>query len=134
VTEPRHPALDLSPARKWLITISVMLITVMQILDTSITNVALPHMQGSLSTSVEETSWVITSYLAANAIIIPATGWIMASIGRRRLFLICTMLVVLFTGILFILPLMRRVRADQTGPRKQESDGRVEGLPAAASD
>jgi DHA2 family multidrug resistance protein len=69
-----------------------MLITVMQILDTSITNVALPHMQGSLSTSVEETSWVITSYLAANAIIIPATGWIMASIGRRRLFLICTML------------------------------------------
>src|SRR5204862_3570754 len=61
-------------------------------LDTSITNVALPHMQGSLSTSVEETSWVITSYLAANAIVIPATGWIMASIGRRRLFLICTTL------------------------------------------
>jgi DHA2 family multidrug resistance protein len=75
-----------------MITASVMLITVMQILDTSITNVALPHMQGSLSTSVEETSWVITSYLAANAIVIPATGWIMATIGRRRLFLICTTL------------------------------------------
>ena len=97
VSDPQHPAPEdggpttqdpqfpfaLSPARKWLITISVMLITVMQILDTSITNVALPHMQGSLSTSVEETSWVITSYLAANAIVIPATGWIMASIGRR---------------------------------------------------
>ena len=106
VSDPQHPAPEdggpttqdpqfpfaLSPARKWLITISVMLITVMQILDTSITNVALPHMQGSLSTSVEETSWVITSYLAANAIVIPATGWIMASIGRRRLFLICTTL------------------------------------------
>jgi DHA2 family multidrug resistance protein len=91
-TEVVHPALDLTPTRKWLITISVMLITVMQILDTSITNVALPHMQGSLSTSVEETSWVITSYLAANAIVIPATGWIMATLGRRRLFLICTTL------------------------------------------
>jgi DHA2 family multidrug resistance protein len=73
-----------------MITLSVMLITVMQILDTSITNVALPHMQGSLSTSVEETSWVITSYLAANAIVIPATGWLTGVIGRRRLFLICT--------------------------------------------
>src|SRR5204862_5996307 len=81
-TEAIHPALDLTPTRKWLITVSVMLITVMQILDTSITNVALPHMQGSLSTSVEETSWVITSYLAANAIVIPATGWIMATLGR----------------------------------------------------
>jgi DHA2 family multidrug resistance protein len=67
-----------------------MLITVMQILDTSITNVALPHMQGSLSTSVEETSWVITSYLAANAIVIPATAWLTGALGRRRLFLICT--------------------------------------------
>jgi DHA2 family multidrug resistance protein len=86
VSAPQHPALTLSPARKWLITISVMLITVMQILDTSITNVALPHMQGSLSTSVEETSWVITSYLAANAIVIPATGWIMASIGAAGSF------------------------------------------------
>jgi DHA2 family multidrug resistance protein len=69
-----------------------MLVTVMQILDTSITNVALPHMQGSLSTSVEETSWVITSYLAANAIVIPATGWLTGVLGRRRLFLICTSL------------------------------------------
>jgi DHA2 family multidrug resistance protein len=67
-----------------------MLVTIMQILDTSITNVALPHMQGTLSTSVEETSWVITSYLAANAIVIPATGWLTATFGRRRLFLICT--------------------------------------------
>ena len=71
------------------ITLSVMLVTVMQVLDTSITNVALPHMQGSLSTSVEETSWVITSYLAANAIVIPATGWLTGVLGRRRLFLIC---------------------------------------------
>jgi MFS transporter, DHA2 family, multidrug resistance protein len=92
VSEPDHPSTSLSSARKWAITISVMLITVTQMLDTSITNVALPHMQGSLSTSVEETSWVITSYLAANAVIIPATAWLTGFFGRRRLFLICTTL------------------------------------------
>ncbi|MBM4442393.1 MAG: DHA2 family efflux MFS transporter permease subunit [Candidatus Rokubacteria bacterium] len=88
MTEIAHPAATLSPARKWMITLSVMLITVMQMIDTSITNVALPHMQGSLSTSVEETSWVITSYLAANAIVIPATAWLTGVLGRRRLFLL----------------------------------------------
>ena len=98
-TDVAHPSLGLTPARKWMITLSVMLITVMQILDTSITNVALPHMQGSLSTSVEETSWVITSYLAANAIVIPATGWLTGVIGRRRLFLICT---TIFTASSFL--------------------------------
>ena len=56
--EPVHPSIALPAARKWAITGSVMLVTIMQILDTSITNVALPHMQGTLSTSVEETSWV----------------------------------------------------------------------------
>jgi MFS family permease len=76
--------------RKWAITVSVMVVTVMQVLDTSITNVALPHMQGSLSAGVEEMSWVITSYLAANAIAIPATGWLTAVLGRRRFFLVCT--------------------------------------------
>jgi len=99
VPEVAHPSTTLPSARKWLITVSVMLITVMQILDTSITNVALPHMQGSLSTSVEETSWVITSYLAANAIVIPATAWLTGALGRRRLFLICT---VLFTVSSFL--------------------------------
>ena len=93
------PAAPLSAARKWLITFSVMLVTVMQILDTSVTNVALPHMQGSLSASVEEMSWVITSFLAANAIIIPATGWLSGLVGRRRFFLICT---VLFTVSSFL--------------------------------
>lgn len=82
----------LSPARKWAITLSVMLVTVMQILDTSVTNVALPHMQGTLSAGVEEMAWVITSFLAANAIVIPATGWLSGLLGRRRLFLICTVL------------------------------------------
>src|SRR2546425_6182251 len=83
---------QVSPARRWAITLSVMMVTVMQVLDTSVTNVALPHMQGSLSAGIEEMSWVVTSFLAANAIIIPATGWLSARFGRRRFFLICTVL------------------------------------------
>jgi DHA2 family multidrug resistance protein len=82
----------LSSFRKWMITVTVMLITVMQILDTSVTNVALPHMQGALSAGVEEMAWVLTSYIAANAIIIPATGWLTVLLGRKRFFLICTTL------------------------------------------
>ena len=66
----------LSPGHRWAITVSVMLVTVMQIIDTSVTNVVLPHLQGSLSAGVEEVAWLVTSYLAANAIVIPATGWL----------------------------------------------------------
>jgi MFS transporter, DHA2 family, multidrug resistance protein len=83
---------ELSSARKWAITMSVMIVTVMQVLDTSVTNVALPHMQGSLSASVDEVAWVLTSYLAANAVILPATGWLSGLLGRKRFFLICTIL------------------------------------------
>src|SRR5262247_16065 len=88
-----------SGARRWAITVSVMMVTVMQVLDTSVTNVALPHMQGSLSAGVEEMSWVITSFLAANAVVIPATGWLTARFGRRRFFLACA---VLFTTSSFL--------------------------------
>src|SRR5436189_60662 len=89
----------ISPARRWAITLSVMMVTAMQVLDTSVTNVALPHMQGSMSAGIEEMSWVVTSYLAANAVAIPATGWLSARFGRRRFFLICT---VLFTVSAFL--------------------------------
>ena len=89
-TEP-----ELGAARKWTITASVMLVTVMQVLDVTVTNVALPHIQGSLSAGVDEVSWVLTSYLAANAVILPATGWLAGVLGRKRFFLICT---VVFTG------------------------------------
>ncbi|HEU4367536.1 MAG TPA: DHA2 family efflux MFS transporter permease subunit [Methylomirabilota bacterium] len=85
--------------RKWAITFSVMMVTVMQVLDTSITNVALPHMQGSFAASIDEMSWVLTSYLAANAVIIPASGWLTAVFGRRRFYLICT---VTFTTASFL--------------------------------
>ncbi|HNX49332.1 MAG TPA: DHA2 family efflux MFS transporter permease subunit [Thermoanaerobaculaceae bacterium] len=72
----------------WLVAASVMLGTFMVVLDTTVVNVSLPHIAGSLSASVEESTWALTSYLAANAIILPITGWLANLLGRKRLFLI----------------------------------------------
>jgi len=94
MTSPAPDAPPISPARKWAITVTVMVVAFMQILDTSVTNVILPHLQGSLSAGLDEASWVITSYLAANAVVIPATGWLAGLFGRTRFFLICTTLFV----------------------------------------
>jgi MFS transporter, DHA2 family, multidrug resistance protein len=94
MTPPAPDAAPISSARKWAITLTVMVVAFMQILDTSVTNVILPHLQGSLSAGLDEVSWVITSYLAANAVVIPATGWLVGIFGRKRLFLICTTLFV----------------------------------------
>ena len=71
-----------------LITASVMLATIMQVLDTTIANVALPHMQGSLSASQDQISWVLTSYIVSSAIMTPTTGYLAGRFGRKRLFLI----------------------------------------------
>ena len=81
-----------------------MLVTVMQVLDVTVTNVALPHIQGSLSAGVDEVSWVLTSYLAANAIILPATGWLAGALGRKRLFLACTVLFTLASMLCGLAP------------------------------
>jgi len=71
-----------------LITVSIMLATVMQALDTTIANVALPHMQGALSATIEQIAWVLTSYIVAAAIMTPMTGFLAARMGRKRLFLL----------------------------------------------
>src|SRR5208337_912399 len=73
----------------WLIAISVMLATFMEVLDTSIASVALPHIAGSLSASNDEATWVLTSYLVANAIILPASGWLSLRFGRKRFLIAC---------------------------------------------
>jgi MFS transporter, DHA2 family, multidrug resistance protein len=99
MTSPAPEAPVISPARKWAITLTVMVVAFMQILDTSVTNVILPHLQGSLSAGLDEVSWVITSYLAANAVVIPATGWLTGLFGRRRFFLICATLFVVSSFI-----------------------------------
>jgi glutaredoxin-related protein len=90
MTSPAPDAPPISAARKWATTLTVMVVAFMQILDTSVTNVVLPHLQGSLSAGLDEVSWVITSYLAANAVVIPATGWLVGIFGRKKFFLICT--------------------------------------------
>ncbi|HXQ51718.1 MAG TPA: DHA2 family efflux MFS transporter permease subunit [Stellaceae bacterium] len=71
-----------------LVTVVVMLATIMQALDTSIANVALPHMQGSLSATQDQIAWVLTSYIVAAAVATPLTGWLAGRYGRKRLFLV----------------------------------------------
>lgn len=73
--------------RRGLITISIMLATIMQALDTTIANVALPHMQGAMGASQDQISWVLTSYIVAAAIFMPLTGFLTARFGRRRVFI-----------------------------------------------
>jgi DHA2 family multidrug resistance protein len=69
----------------WIIAISVMFATFMEVLDTTVVNVSLPHIAGSLSATIDEATWALTSYLVANAIILPMTGWLAGTFGRKRL-------------------------------------------------
>ena len=80
-----------APARvnPWIVTIAVMLATFMEILDTTVVNVSIPHMAGNLGATVEEGTWVVTSYLVSNAIILPMAGWLANRFGRRRILLTC---------------------------------------------
>src|SRR5262249_26620639 len=72
----------------WIIATAVMLATFMEVLDTSVVNVSLPPIAGNLSASVDEATWALTSYLVANAIILPMTGWLASIFGRKRLLML----------------------------------------------
>ena len=90
ITERPNPASDWVPKfNPWLIAVVVSLAAFMEVLDTSIANVALPHIAGNLGASSDESTWVLTSYLVSNAIVLPITGWLVSIMGRRRFFLIC---------------------------------------------
>jgi MFS transporter, DHA2 family, multidrug resistance protein len=89
--EPQGAALVTNP---WIVAISVMLATFMEVLDTAIASVALPYIAGSLAASNSEATWVLTSYLIANAVILPASNWFALRFGRKRFLISC---VVLFT-------------------------------------
>jgi DHA2 family multidrug resistance protein len=78
----------------WIIAITVTLATFMEVLDTSVANVALPHIAGSLSAGQDESTWVLTSYLVSNAIVLPMSGWFSQLLGRKRFYMLC---VALFT-------------------------------------
>src|SRR4029079_12022645 len=87
--EPRSSAAaPIAPVQRTLITVSIMLATVMQVLDTTIANVALPSMQGTLGAAQDTITWVLTSYIIAAAIMTPVTGWLADRLGRKELFLI----------------------------------------------
>src|SRR3954454_9389294 len=79
--KPRH--------NPWAIALTVTLATFMEVLDTSIANVSLPHIAGSLAASQDEATWVISSYLVANAIVLPASAYFAALIGRKRFYMAC---------------------------------------------
>jgi DHA2 family multidrug resistance protein len=79
---PVGPPRDINP---WLIAVAVMSSTFMEVLDTTVVNVSLPHIAGNLSASTDEATWTLTSYLVANAIILPMTGWLASNFGRKRL-------------------------------------------------
>ncbi len=82
------------PVNPWLIAAAVMLATFMEVLDTSIAAVALPYIGGSLSATNEEATWVLTSYLVANAVILPASGWFSQRFGRKNFLIVC---IIIFT-------------------------------------
>jgi MFS transporter, DHA2 family, multidrug resistance protein len=79
-----YQAADHPQINPWIIAISVMLGTFMEVLDTTVVNVSLPHIAGSVSATIDETTWVLTSYLVSNAIILPMTGWLANHFGRKR--------------------------------------------------
>ena len=83
-----------SPVNPWVIALVVTLATFMEVLDTSIANVALPHVAGSLSAGQDESTWILTSYLVSNAIVLPLSGWLSSILGRKRFYMGC---VVVFT-------------------------------------
>ena len=96
---PQSVPAESQPSYKWLIAIAVMLGTTLEVLDTSIVNVALPHMQGSFSVSVDEIAWVLTSYFVANGSMLPMTGWISSRFGRKRYFLTSVAVFVAASGL-----------------------------------
>ena len=77
--------MDQKPVNPWIVAIAVMFATFMEVLDTTVVNVSLPHIASSMAATTEEATWALTSYLVANAIVLPMTGWLASTFGRKRL-------------------------------------------------
>src|SRR5713226_473127 len=93
----------------WFIAITVTLATFMELLDTAIANVALPHIAGGLAVSADESTWVLTSYLVSNAVVLPLSAWLSRIFGRKRYYMIC---VAVFTVSSLLCGFAPSVRAD----------------------
>ena len=109
-----------APARRqfnpWVVAMTVTLATFMEVLDSSIANVALPHIAGTLGASSEESTWVITSYLVSSAIVLPMSGWLAEVIGRKRYFMYSLLIFTLSSlacGLAPNLPVLLLFRAIQ---------------------
>ena len=98
-TQPIHHGPWKPSHNHWLVAFTVTLATFMEVLDSSIANVALPHMAGSLGASYNEATWVLTSYLVSSAIVLPVSGWLSNVIGRKRFYMLC---VIIFTASSFL--------------------------------
>ena len=107
----------------WLIAVVVAMAAFMEVLDTSIANVALPHISGDLGASQDESTWVLTTYLVANAVVLPITGWLSSLLGRKRFFMICIALFTLaslFCGAAPTLPALLCFLAIQDVYKRQD--------------
>jgi MFS family permease len=114
---PKTPATRVSqqgafPRNRWIIALVVTLATFMELLDTSIANVSLPHIAGGLGTSYDEATWVLTSYLVSNAIVLPMSAWLSRVFGRKTYYMMC---VGLFTATSFLCGLAAKSRDPTAG-------------------
>ena len=99
------PSNDLHPRHNpWAIALTVTLATFMEVLDTSIANVALPHIAGGLSASIDEATWILTSYLVSNAIVLPASAWASTVLGRKRFYMSCVALFTISSALCGLAP------------------------------
>src|SRR5260370_15661425 len=102
IHDVRHISIDMTTVMKeastetrtrainpWFIAVTVTIATFMELLDTSIANVSLPHIAGGLATSYDESTWVLTSYLVANAVVLPLSAWLSRVFGRKRYYMAC---------------------------------------------
>src|ERR1700745_3323337 len=100
-----NPAEEWRPAvNPWIIALAVTLATFMEVLDTSIANVSLPHIAGSLSAGQDESTWVLTSYLVSNAIVLPLSGWLSSIVGRKHFYMGCVALVTISSFLCGLAP------------------------------
>ena len=97
MTEDRH-------VNPWIVAIAVMFATFMEVLDTTVVNVSLPHIASTMAATTDEATWVLTSYLVANAIILPMTGWLAGRFGRKRLLLLSTVGFTVASGLCGMAP------------------------------
>src|SRR6516164_8615534 len=88
----------------WVVAVTVTLATFMEVLDTSIANVSLPYIAGDLGVSTDEASWVLTTYLVSNAIVLPISGWASGIIGRKRFYMTCVALFTLSSAMCGMAP------------------------------